>query len=188
MKTITVLVGSIRKESANFRFARALEKLAGSRFRFDYPDLGALPHYNDDLWPNPPAAVLDLKRRAEAADALLFVTPEFNRSVPPILTNALAWGSRPWGHSSWAGKAGAVVGTSPGVIGTAAAQAHLRSILPALDVVLLGQPEVYFQNKPGLIGNEFEITDEGTRAFLEGWVSRFDAFIDRLGPAARKAA
>jgi chromate reductase len=110
--------------------------------------------------------VLRLKKDIAAADAVLFVTPEYNRSIPPVIKNAVDWGTRPWGQNSWAGKPGSIIGTSPGNVGTAVAQAHLRSVLTILDTVLLGQPEIYFVTKPGLINDEFDITDDQTREFL----------------------
>jgi chromate reductase, NAD(P)H dehydrogenase (quinone) len=187
MKTVAVLVGSLGEKSINLNFTKALERLADSRLKFDYLDLGSLPHYNNDLWDNPPAAVTRFKAQVEAADAALFVTPEFNRSFPGVLKNAIDWGSRPWGHSSWAGKPASIVGTTPGVIGTAAAQSQLRTILPVLEMVLMGQPEVYFQAKPGLIDEHFEITDEQTRAFLDGYIARFADWIDRHGQTHAEA-
>jgi len=187
MKTILVLVGSLRENSFNGIFARALEKLSAHCFRFVYADIGSLPHYNEDLWSNPPEAVTAFKQQIEAADGVLFVTPEYFRAPPGILINALAWGGRPYGSNSWAGKPTAVVGTSPGTIGTAASQSHLRSILPGLEVFLMGQPEVYFHTKPGLIDAQDEVTDDQTRAFLSGWVERFDAYV-RLIDGARQHA
>jgi len=179
MHKVAVLVGSLRAASINLSFARALEKLATGKLEFVYPDLSALPIYNDDLWANPPAGALALKQTVEAADAVLFVTPEFNRTIPAALSNAIFWGSRPWGKNSWAGKPASVVGTSPGGIGSAVAQSHLRSVVTVLDTVLMGQPEVYFQTKPGLIDEDFNITDPDTKAFLEGYIARFQDWIAR---------
>ena len=180
MHKIAVIVGSLRQNSLNLKLAKALEALGGSRFAFDYVEIGDLPLYNDDLWQNPPASVLRLKRRLDEADAVLLVTPEFNRSIPAAVKNVLDWGSRPWGKSSWAGKPASIIGTSPGNIGTAVAQAQLRSIAVVLDLIVLGQPEVYFVSKPGLIGENNEITDDTTREFLEGYLARFDAFISQV--------
>jgi chromate reductase len=180
MYKIAVVVGSLRQESLNLKLAKALEKLGGPRFEFDYAEIGELPMYNDDLWQNPPASVLKFKRTIDGADAVLLVTPEFNRSIPAVLKNALDWGSRPYGRSSWSGKPASIVGTSPGVIGTAAAQAQLRSIAVVLDLIVLGQPEVYFAWKPGLIDENSEITDDTTREFLEGYLARFEAFIGQV--------
>jgi chromate reductase len=189
MKSIAVLVGSLSASSINMTFAKALEKIAEPRLRFDFVDIGSLPHYNNDLWDTPPAEVLELKAKIEAASGVLIVTPEHNRSIPGALKNAIDWASRPWGRSSWTGKAVAIVGTTPGATGTSAAQAHLRSFLPMLDVLLLGQPEVYLQYRPGLIDEHFEVTDEQTLAFLAGFIDRFDEFIERHGaPSAHAMA
>lgn len=189
MKSIAVLVGSLSASSINMTFAKALEMIAEPRLQFDFVDIGALPHYNNDLWDNPPAAVLELKRTIEAASGVLIVTPEHNRSIPGVLKNAIDWASRPWGQSSWPGKPVALVGTTPGATGTSSAQSHLRSVMPMLEVLLLGQPEVYLQFRPGLIDEHHEVTDEQTRAFLAGFVDRFDKFIERHGaPAAHAMA
>jgi NAD(P)H-dependent FMN reductase len=111
---------------------------------------------------------------------MLFVTPEYNRSIPGILKNAIDWASRPYGKSSWAGKPGAIVGATGGAIGTAVAQAHLRSIMGVLDVALMGQPEVYFTMKPGLIDDDYLVTDDKTREFLNGWVNKYVAWVRRF--------
>ena len=97
-----------------------------------------------------------------------------------MLKNAIDWGTRPWGKNSWAGKPASIVGTSPGAVGTAVAQTHLRSVAVILDIILMGQPEVYFVNKPGLIDENDDITDDTTREFLEGYLARFEAWIDQV--------
>ena len=181
MKTVAVLVGSLTKNSINGTFAKALEKLATGTLKFDYLDIGSLPHYNNDLWDNPPESVVELKAQISAADAVLIVMPEINRSFPGIIKNALDWGSRPWGQSAWLGKPTSLVGTTPGPIGTAVGQGHLRSILPLFDLIVMGQPEVYFQSKPGLIDEHFEVTDDTTRGFLTGYLDKFTNFIDHHG-------
>ena len=180
MVKIAVVVGSLRRDSLNLKFAKALEELGGQRFAFDLVEIGDLPVYNDDLWQNPPVSALRLKRAIESADAVLFVTPEFNRSIPAALKNAIEWASRPYGQNSWGGKPVSIVGTSPGAIGTAVAQTQLRSIAVHLDMIVLGQPEVYFQWKPGLIDENNEITDDTTREFLEGYLAKFAAFIGQV--------
>jgi chromate reductase len=180
MFKVAVLVGSIRPNSSNLQFARALEKLALGRLQFDVIDLAALPFYDETLWANPPAAVLDMKQRIAAADAVLFVTPEYNRSIPGVLKNAIDWPSRPFGQSVWEGKPAAIVGATAGQSGTAQAQAHLRSILVVLGVIQMGRPEVYQTLKPGLIDENFLITDERTRLFLQNWVDSFVAWIARF--------
>ncbi|ORE91940.1 NADPH-dependent FMN reductase [Stappia sp. 22II-S9-Z10] len=180
MKTVTVIVGSARTGSINLRLARAVEKLAQGRLAFDFVDISGLPMYNDDLWADTPEAVTVFKEKIAAAEAVLFVTPEFNRSLPPILVNALSWASKPYGQNAWVGKPAAVMGTTPGAIGTAVAQSHLRYICTVLDMLVMGQPEVYFQTKPGLIDDDFTVTDETTKAFLTTFVERFAAFLDRV--------
>ena len=180
MKTVTVLVGSSRRGSINAALARAVEKLAAGRLAFTYVNIADLPMYNDDLWADPPQSVVAFKEEIARAEALLFVTPEYNRSIPPLLSNALSWASKPYGKNVWVGKPAAVMGTTPGAIGTAVAQAHLRYVLTVLDMLVMGQPEVYFQTKPGLIDDDFTVTDETTKAFLTTFVDRFAAFLDRV--------
>lgn len=181
MHQVAVIVGSLRRESINRHFAKALARLAAPALEFRLVDLADVPLYNEDLWQQPPEGVLRLKREVDAAAAVLFVTPEYNRSIPAVVKNVIDWGSRPYGQNSWAGKPGAIVGTSPGVIGTAVAQAQLRSILVGCGVGLLGQPEVYLQARPGLIGDDFSIADEKTREFLSGFIAKFAGHI---GPDA----
>ncbi|MHA6690160.1 NADPH-dependent FMN reductase [Devosia sp. A449] len=188
MTTIAVLIGSLSASSINLKYAKALAKLASPLLEFDFVDLSALPHYNNDLWANPPAAVLDLKRKIEAADGVLIVTPEYNRSFSAVIKTALEWGSRPWGKSSWGGKPVAVTGTSGGAIGTAVAQTQLRVILPHLDMVLMGQPEIFLKSSPELIDAEFNITSPETKALLLGFVQKFAAFVERHGDHAVKLA
>ncbi|UUP16346.1 NADPH-dependent FMN reductase [Nitratireductor thuwali] len=177
MKKIAVLVGSNRKESVNLKFARALEKLAAGRLAFDYLDLSVLPMYNDDHMDPFPETARSMKSRIEAADGVLLVTPEYNRSVPPLLKNAIDWASRPYGKNSWVAKPAAIVGASPGVIGTAAAQIHLRSIMVGLGTVLMGRPEVYLHMKPGLIDDRNNITDPETEAFLRGFIDNLTDWV-----------
>ena len=181
MKNVLVLVGSVSKTSINRTLAKAVEKLAETHLHFDYFDLGNLPHYDNDLWANPPAGVTKLKQQIEAADGVLIAMPEYNRSFPGVLKNALDWASRPYGQSSWADKPVATVGATPGATGTAAGQGHLRTILPVYGMLVMGQPEVYLNIKPGLVAEDFTITDESTRAFLGGFVDRFTRFVDLHG-------
>ncbi len=180
MRHIAVFVGSLRAESINRRFAKALERLAGDRFAFDYVELGDVPMYNEDLWRDPPAPVTRLKADIERAEAILFVTPEYNRSVPPLLVNALAWGSRPKGKNSWGHKIAAITGVSDGNIGTAAAQSQLRSVAVILGLHLLVGPEVYFTMKPETLDDNGDFADPKTRAFLEGFLRKFEGWIERM--------
>lgn len=177
MFKVAVLVGSIRPNSTNLQFARAIEKLALGRMQFDFIDIGSLPFYDESLWQNPPTSVVDLKQRIAAADAVLFVTPEYNRSIPGVLKNAIDWPSRPYGKSVWEGKPAAIVGATGGATGTAQAQAHLRSILVILGMAVMGRPEVYQTLKPGMIDENDLITDERTREFLSRWVEAFVSWI-----------
>ncbi len=175
--TIAVLVGSLRKESYNLQLARALEALAGEQAHFDYVEIGDLPLYNQDHDGDFPAQGTRLKQQIRSADAVLFVTPEYNRSVPGVLKNAIDTASRPYGDSAFAGKPAAVLGVSVGAIGTAVAQQHLRNVLAYLDMHVLGQPEVFLQYKEGLFGADGSVANADSRKFLQGFVDRFLAWI-----------
>lgn len=177
---IAVFVGSLRQESFNRRLARALEKLVGDRARFDYVEIGDLPLYNQDQDQDYPEQGRRLKTQVSDADAVLFVTPEYNRSIPGVLKNAIDLGSRPYGESAFAGKPAAVCGASIGTIGTALAQQHLRNILAYLDMPVLGQPETFLQFKEGMIDADGTIASDETRKFLQGFVDKFIAWIDEL--------
>ena len=177
---IAVFVGSLRKESYNRRLALALEKLVGDRARFEYVEIGDLPLYNQDHDHDYPQQGKRLKAQVSDADAVLFVTPEYNRSIPGVLKNAIDLGSRPYGDSAFAGKPAAVCGVSPGALGTALAQQHLRNVLAYLDMPVLGQPEVFVQFKDGLIDAHGSIGSEDTRKFLQGFVDKFIAWVDEL--------
>jgi chromate reductase len=181
---VAVFVGSTRETSSNMKLAKALQKLSAGRLTFNFVDIGGLPFYDDTLWNDPPAEVIELKREIAEADAVLFVTPEYNRSIPGILKNAIDWPSRPFGESVWTDKPGAIAGATGGVSGTAAAQAHLRSILPVVGVALMGRPEIYFQSRPGAIDDNLEFTDERIRSNLNIWVDQFVQWIGRF-PAPR---
>ena len=178
---IAVLVGSLRKGSHNKTLAHALEKLAAGKARFEHVDIGDLPLYNQDLDTDYPAEAIRLKKQIRDADAVLFVTPEYNRSIPGVLKNAIDFGSRPYGDSAFAGKPAAVVGASIGVIGTALAQQHLRNVLAYLDMPVLGQPEVFLQVKDGLIDEAGNISNAGTQTFLQGFIDTFLAWIATHG-------
>ncbi len=176
---VAVFVGSLRKDSFNRKLARAVEKLAPTDFEFNHVRIDNLPLYNQDFDGDYPAEPARLKKDVEAADALLFVTPEYNRSAPGVLKNAIDIGSRPWGTNSFAGKPAGVLGVSIGAIGTALAQQHLRNVLVYLDVPTLGQPEVFLQFKDGLIDDDGGIADEKTRKFLQGYVDTYVAWVNK---------
>jgi len=175
---IAIIVGSLRKESFNKRLAEAITKLAPSNFMFNWLNIGNLPLYNQDDDDNQAEAVKQMKAEIRNSQGLLFVTPEYNRSIPGVLKNAIDHGSRPYGQSVWAGKPAGVIGISIGVIGTALAQQHLRSVLAYLDVPTLGQPEVYIQMKDGLFEDGGNL-GVGSREFLQNWMDRYVEWVKR---------
>ncbi|HHG8533841.1 TPA: NADPH-dependent FMN reductase [Legionella pneumophila] len=179
MFNVAVIVGSLRKESFNRKLAFALDKLQHPTFQLSHIKIDDIPLYNQDFDNNLPDSVIRLKKEITEADAVLFVTPEYNRSIPGVLKNIIDWGTRPYGKNVWAGKLMAAIGTSPGAIGTAVAQSHLRSIMVAIDGVCFGQPEIYLVYKDGLIDNNFSITMESTRNFLQGFLDRFAREIEK---------
>ena len=179
MYRIAILVGSLRKESINAIYAKALEKLGADQFTFDVVDMD-LPLYNNDLWDNPPAKVLALKDAIRSASGVLIVTPEYNRSVPAVTKNAIDWASRPYGDNAWSGKAVAITGASPGSQGTAVAQSQLRSTMTILGTHVLGEPEVYITFKPEVFAADGTVLNDGTAKFLKGFLDRFAALIDMV--------
>ena len=173
---IAVVVGSLRKDSLNRKLALALAHLAPEQFTFEHVDIGDLPLYNQDHDGNPPASVMRLKTEISSAQGLLFITPEYNRSIPGVLKNAIDHASRPYGQSVWSGKPAGVIGVSVGAIGTALAQQHLRNILAYLDVPTLGQPEAFIQNKEGLFDDKGHVA-EASKQFLQNWVDKYVAWV-----------
>ena len=184
---IAIIVGSTRRESINRQLAKALAKLGEDRLDVTFVEIGDLPLYNQDLEADLPASVSRMKAQLEAADGILVVTPEHNRSIPAALKNAIDWAARPWGKSSWPGKTAAIIGATPGAIGTAVAQAHLRQVLGVLGVLVMGG-EAYITFKPDLVAADNTITDAGTRKFLSDFVAQFGSLVDRLQPAQAAAA
>lgn len=176
---IAVIVGSLRKDSLNRRLANGLARLAPADVVLGQIEIGDLPLYNQDDDANQAPTVKRMKAAIAAAQGLIFVTPEYNRSIPGVLKNAIDHASRPYGQSVWTGKPAGVLGLSVGAMGTALAQQHLRNILGYLDVPTLGQPEVFLQAKEGLFDADGAI-GEGSRAFLQGWVDRYVAFVKRF--------
>lgn len=175
---VAVIVGSLRKESFNRKLAQAIARMAPEGFSFEEVEIDALPLYNQDADGNEVEAVKRFRAQIADTRALLFVTPEYNRSVPGVLKNALDQGSRPYGQSVWAGKPGAVLGVSVGAAGTAMAQQHLRNILAYLDVPLLGQPEMFIQAKEGLFNEDGSI-GAGSHDFIQGWLNRYVERVKR---------
>ncbi|MEA5079890.1 MAG: NAD(P)H-dependent oxidoreductase [Anaerolineaceae bacterium] len=176
---IAVLVGSLRKDSSNRKLAEALIRLAPAELSFFFVDLKELPLYNQDDETSPSAQVTAFREALKPANGFLFVTPEYNRSIPGVLKNALDIGSRPYGQSVWGGKPAGIVGVSSGVLGSSMAQQHLRNILSFLDVPTLSQPEVYLQYKEGLIDEQGNI-NETSRAFLQSWMDKFSAWVKKF--------
>jgi len=176
---IAVIVGSLRKESFNRQLADALPGLAPD-VEFTQLRIDDLPPYDQDDDGTPAAAVTRLKGEIAAADGLIFVTPEYNRSLPGVLKNAIDHASRPYGQSAWKGKPAGVLGVSVGAAGTAMAQQHLRNVLAYLDVPTLGQPEVFIQHKEGLFAAPGKL-GESSEKFMQGWMDAYLAFVRRHG-------
>lgn len=184
---IAVIVGSNSRDSINRKLARALARLGAGKFEAYFARIDDLPMYNQDNEGNLPAEVARFKQDIARADGVLFVTPEHDRSIPAVLKNAIDWGARPYGTSVWADKPAFITGTSPGAIGSALAQQHLRNILVSLGAILLGG-EAYVTFKPNLIDEHGNVGDESTQKFLQGFVDRFAALVERLKPAVKQAA
>ncbi|WP_124951573.1 NADPH-dependent FMN reductase [Sulfuriferula thiophila] len=175
---IAVVVGSLRQDSLNRKLAIALVKLAPSEFSFNQIQIGDLPLYNQDDDTYPAETVKRFKAEILAADGVLFVTPEYNRSISGVLKNALDHGSRPYGQSVWAGKPAGVLGVSSGAIGTAMAQQHLRNIISYLDMPTLTQPEAYVQAREGLFDEAGNI-GEGSKKLLQNWMDHYVAWVQK---------
>ncbi|MEO6352128.1 MAG: NAD(P)H-dependent oxidoreductase [Oxalobacteraceae bacterium] len=175
---IAVVVGSLRKDSFNRKLADAIAKLAPPEFSFKQLEIGDLPLYNQDDDANPAESVKRLKSEILMAQGLLFVTAEYNRSIPGVLKNAIDHASRPYGQSAWAGKPAGVLGVSIGAVGSAIAQQHLRGVLAYLDVPTLGQPEAFIQAKDGLFDEAGNI-GEGSKKFLQGWMDHYVAWVKK---------
>jgi len=177
---VGVIVGSLSKESINRRIATALQKLAPAELEFFEIDYSRLPLYNRDYDADYPAEALEFKAQVQSADAILFVTPEYNRSLPGALKNAIDWGSRPWGQNAWADKPTGVVGASPGAIGTAVGQVSLRATLSFLNARQMTSPEAYITYTPGLVDDDGNVTVESTAEFLSMVMEKFLEFTMRV--------
>ena len=175
---IAVIVGSLRRDSFNRELATGLARLAPPDFTFNQLQIGDLPLYNQDDDANPEEPVKRLKADIKVSQGLLFVTPEYNRSIPGVLKNAIDHASRPYGKNAWAGKPGGVLGVSVGAVGTAVAQQHLRNILAYLDVPTLGQPEAFIHAKEGLFDDGGNI-GEGSKKLLQSWMDRYVAWVKK---------
>jgi chromate reductase len=187
-RSVAVVVGSLRKDSVSRKVAKALAALTPG-LKFDIIEIGDLPHFDQDLESDPPAAWTRFRNEVAAHDAVLFVTPEYNRSVPGVLKNAVDVGSRPYGSSVWNGKPGAVISVSPGAIGGFGANHHLRQSLVFLNVPLLSQ-EAYVGNAFALFGDDGELVNESTSEFLRVYGQAFAAWIEKIlgdAPIAKAA-
>jgi chromate reductase len=176
---IALIVGSIRKDSLNKKLAEALVKLAPSEFVFKPIRIDDLPLYNEDDEAAPPPSVLRLRGEIRASQGLLFVTPEYNRSMPGVLKNAIDLGSRPKPQNVWALKSAGVLGLSTGAMGTSMAQQHLRNVLAALNVYVLPSPEAFIQAKEGLFDEEGNIGDPSIQ-FFQRWMDAYVAWVKRF--------
>ena len=181
---IAVVVGSLRKDSLNRKTATALAALAPETIRLEQIDIGQLAMYNQDLDEAPPAEWVAFRQRIKKADGVLFVSPEYNRSVPAVLKNAIDVGSRPYGQSAWQGKPGGVITVSPGAIGGFGANHHLRQMLTFLDVHPLQQPEAYLGNAGKWFGEDGALQDESARKFLTTFINAYAAWVQRIASTA----
>jgi chromate reductase len=184
---VCVLVGSLRKASFNGMLANALIWLAPSTMKLDIVEIGQLPFYNQDLETDPPPAQWTaFRQRIKAADAVLFVTPEYNRSVPAALKNALDVGSRPYGSSVWDRKPGAVVSGTPGAIGAFGANHHLRQSLVFLNVPTMQQPEAYIGHADKLFDEHGKLVSDSTRKFLQEFMQAFANWAETVGSQGQR--
>jgi len=185
VRNVAAVIGSLRKDSVSRKLAKAFAALTPN-LKLNIVEIGDLPHFDQDLESDPPAQWVRFREEIAAADAVLFVTPEFNRSVPGALKNAIDVGSRPYGSSVWNGKPGAVISQSPGAIGGFGSNHHLRQSLVFLNVPLLSQ-EAYLGNSFSLFGDTGELINEGTTEFLRAYGQQFSAWIETIAPAAATA-
>ncbi len=179
-RKVAVVVGSLRNGSYNRKMALAMEKLAPASLKLEIVEIRDLALYDEDLEAAPPQPWLDFREQVRARDAVIFVTPEYNRSVPGGLKNAIDVGSRPYGHSVWSKKPVAVVSVSPGGIGGFGANHHLRQSLVFLDMPVLQQPEAYIGGAATLFAEDGSIANEGTRKFITGLLAAFAAMIEKV--------
>ncbi|MDB5542667.1 MAG: NADPH-dependent reductase [Devosia sp.] len=174
------LIGSLAEASINRKLAKALVRLSPAEMTMTEIGFAELPLYSYDYDADFPPAARALKAALAASDAVLFITPEYNRSVPGGLKNAIDWASRPWGQNSFARKPTAIIGTSPGAIGTAVAQQHLRSIMAFCNSPLMNSLEAYIQFTPGLITDDGDVSNKGTAEFFRDYLAEFHGFIERV--------
>lgn len=179
-RTVAVLVGSLRKESFTRKIAKALFTLAPTWLSFEIVDIGSVSHYNQDLEQNPPTDWVALRDKIRAADAVLFATPEYNRSVPGVLKNAIDVASRPKENNAFNGKPGAVISVSPGNISAFGANHHLRQMLVFLNVPTMQQPEAYIGGVGKLVDESGNLTNDSTRQFLKSFIDAYAAWVELI--------
>ena len=176
---VAVVVGSLRKASINRKVALALADLAPANLKLEIVEIGDLPLYNEDIdGASPPAAYSTFRQQVSSSDAVLFVTPEYNRSVPAPLKNAIDVGSRPYGKSAWSGKPGAVISVSPGAVGGFGANHHLRQSLVFLDVPCMQQPEAYIGGAASLFDENGNLSEK-VQPFLQTFIDKYAAWVDQ---------
>jgi chromate reductase, NAD(P)H dehydrogenase (quinone) len=175
---IAVVIGSLRRDSFNHRLADAIDRVAPVEFSFKQVQISDLPLYNQDDDTNQSESVKRMKGEIKESHGLIFITPEYNRSVPGVLKNAIDHASRPYGQSAWAGKPAGILGVSGGAIGTAMAQQHLRNILSYLDVPTLGQPEAFIHAKEGLFDESGNIGN-ASKEFFKTWMDKYTAWVKK---------
>ena len=178
-RKVAVIVGSLRKESLNRKLANAMIAMAPDSLKLEIEEIGNLPLFNQDDEADPPQVIRDFKQRIKAADAVLFVTPEYNRSVPGVLKNAIDVGSRPYGQSAWDGKPGAVISVSPGAVGGFGANHHLRQSMVFLNVPTMQQPEAYIGNASKLFDDQGNIANDSTRDFVDKFLQAYAQWVER---------
>ena len=178
-KNVAIFIGSLRKESLSRKLANALIKMAPKTLKMEIVEIGHLPLFNQDFEADPPQVVRDFKQRVEAADAVLFITPEYNRSVPGALKNAIDVASRPYGKSAWNGKPGGVISVSPGGVGGFGANHHLRQSLVFLNVPTMQQPEAYIGGAATLFDDKGNIANDSTREFMQKFLQAYSQWIER---------
>ena len=177
---IGYIIGSLASDSINRVLAGALVRLAPDSLELTEIPIRDLPLYNRDDENSPVAAVTEFKQAIEGSDGLLFVSPEYNRSIPGALKNAIDWGSRPWGHNSFARKPTGIIGASTGAIGTAVMQSSMRGVLSFLNAPQLNAPEAYITFKPEVYGPDGEVKDDDTANFLRHYMEEYAAFVERV--------
>lgn len=179
-RTIALIVGSLRKDSFNRKIALELARLAPAHLKLEIVEIGDLGPYNQDFDDSPPAEWVAFRDKVRAADGVLFVTPEYNRSIPGVLKNAIDIGSRPYGKSAWTKKPGAIVSATPGALGAFGSNHHLRQSAVFLDIPMMQQPEAYFSHVGGWFGDDGKLTDEKAVKLLTSFISCYGDWVEKI--------